>query len=184
MANPSMVKEEGQTRRPTFRRWLGRFLLLASGICLGAAGTVSSGGQPAAEAELVTGIGGVFFKAEDPEALRTWYRDHLGIVAGAQGADFSWREIEDPERTGRTVWSVFPEESEYFGPGDQEWMVNYRVRDLDAVLAHLRASGVEPVAEVEEYPYGRFTWIVDGEGNRVELWEPPSTPARRSRFRE
>lgn len=123
---------------------------------------------------LVTGIGGVFFKARDPDALRAWYRDHLGLEAGPQGTTFLWRHEDDPGTLGRTVWSVFPEDSDYFGPSGQRFMLNYRVADLDRALTALAAAGVTPVKEPEEYPYGRFAWVEDAEGNRIELWEPPS----------
>ena len=127
-------------------------------------------------APAVTGIGGVFFKADDPEALRGWYREHLDIDAGSQGADFVWRLEDDPERLGRTVWSVFPAGTDYFGDGGQEYMVNYRVSDLDGLLARLREAGVRQVGGTERYPYGSFAWVLDGEGNRVELWEPVEPP--------
>jgi len=120
----------------------------------------------------VSGIGGVFFKADDPESLRAWYALHLGVGPGAQGVNFVWRDSEIADEYGMTVWSVFPADTDYFGPGDQSAMINYRVRDLDLLLARLGEAGVEQVGELEEYPYGRFAWIVDGEGNRVELWEP------------
>ena len=121
----------------------------------------------------VTGVGGVFLESDDPEALRAWYRRHLGIDAGPFGADFHWRDPDDPDRRGRTVWNVFPTGSEHFGDGDQRFMVNYRVADLSALLERLKLAGVEPVRGPESYSYGRFAWIVDADGNRVELWEPP-----------
>lgn len=144
---------------------------LVAGLVLAAAVAVALQGAHGGDGR-VTGIGGVFFKAEDPEALRAWYREHLGIDSGRQGADFTWRHPDDPDRVGRTVWTIFPEDTEYFGPGDQELMINYRVDDLDALLGRIRDQGVEQVGEVEEYSYGRFAWVLDAEGNRVELWEP------------
>ncbi|NIR47767.1 VOC family protein [candidate division KSB1 bacterium] len=120
----------------------------------------------------VTGIGGVFFKVNDPEQFRAWYKKHLGIRASASGANFFWRKSDDPQSFARTVWTPFPQNSDYFGPGAQQIMINYRVRELDALLNKLTAAGVEQVGKVEEYWYGRFAWIIDGEGNRVELWEP------------
>lgn len=119
----------------------------------------------------VTGIGGVFFKASDPAKLRDWYREHLGVDAGPQGFNFFWRE-PNAALFGRTVWSIFPEGTQYFGDEGQDLMINYRVSDLDALLTKLQRQGVIQVGEVEEYWYGRFAWIIDGEGNRVELWEP------------
>jgi predicted enzyme related to lactoylglutathione lyase len=119
--------------------------------------------------ERVMGIGGVFFKAKDPEALGRWYAEHLGIaLEDFGGATFRW------QGEGTTVWSPFPADTEYFGRGDQQGMVNYRVADLDAMREQLRAAGAEVDDRVEEHEYGRFGWAVDPEGNRFELWEPPA----------
>lgn len=122
----------------------------------------------------VTGIGGIFFKARDPDALKAWYDARLGVTTDRQesGATFRWRDAEDPAREGFTVWSVFPADTQYFGESDQPFMINYRVDDLDGLLASLRAAGVEIAGEIEEYEYGRFAWVYDPEGNRIELWEP------------
>lgn len=122
----------------------------------------------------VTGIGGVFFKVRDRAAIGEWYRRHLGIDVQDGGfAVFRWREENEPARGGATVWSLFPENTEYFGPTDQRAMINYRVADLDAVLGALRREGVTVDERVEETPEGRFGWITDPEGNRIELWQPP-----------
>ena len=121
----------------------------------------------------VTGIGGIFFKAQDPETLRAWYREHLGIESeGDGGFTFDWRETDDTEKIGQTVWSIFPGTTKYFAPSQAPFMINYRVADLDRVLEQLRAEGVEVDDRVEEYEYGRFAWVMDPEGNRIELWEP------------
>lgn len=123
----------------------------------------------------VTGIGGVFFKARDRERLGEWYKRHLDIDVQDGGfAVFQWREHADPARPGATVWSLFPEGTEYFGSDAQRAMINYRVADLDAVLAALRREGVNVDERVEETPEGRFGWITDPEGNRIELWQPPA----------
>lgn len=120
-----------------------------------------------------TGIGGVFFKARDHEGLRAWYRDHLGIeLASYGGADFTWRHVNAPERVGHTAWSVFEESSTYFDPSPSRFMINYRVDDLAALLAKLRAAGVKVDDKVDDYEFGRFGWAMDPEGNRIELWEP------------
>lgn len=121
--------------------------------------------------ERVTGIGGVFFRARDPEALAAWYREHLGIPVeeGQTYGAFSSSGAGEP-----TVWSAFPADTDYFGPGSAELMVNYRVRDLDAMLDQLRDAGVEVDDRVEDHEYGRFGWATDPEGNRFELWEPPA----------
>jgi predicted enzyme related to lactoylglutathione lyase len=121
----------------------------------------------------VTGIGGVFFKADDPEKLYVWYEKHLGLKREphGQGVMLNWRDPENPERTGMTVWSLFKKDSEYFNPSRSSFMINYLVDDLDALLAALREEGVD--SKREDSDYGRFAWIMDPEGNRIELWEPP-----------
>jgi catechol 2,3-dioxygenase-like lactoylglutathione lyase family enzyme len=122
----------------------------------------------------VTGIGGVFLKARDRASLGEWYRRHLDIdVQDGGWALFRWRDHQDPARPGETVWSLFPEHTEYFGSDAQRAMINYRVADLDAVLAALRREGVTVDERVEETREGRFGWIIDPEGNRIELWQPP-----------
>jgi predicted enzyme related to lactoylglutathione lyase len=124
--------------------------------------------------ERVTGLGGLFFKAQDPEALYAWYEKHLGIKRGPEGAVvFKWRETDDQGREGMTVWSIFPQSSTYFHPSRAGFMMNFRVADLDALLAALKQEGVEIDPHREDYDYGRFAWIMDPEGNRIELWEPP-----------
>jgi predicted enzyme related to lactoylglutathione lyase len=125
-------------------------------------------------AERVTGIGGVFLKARDPKALGAWYRDKLGVAmkGGGAFAVFEWREREDAARVGGTAWSLFRSDSKYFAPSEATFMVDYRVRDLDRMLAQLRALGVEVEAKVTTDVNGKFGWVVDPEGNKVELWEP------------
>ena len=124
--------------------------------------------------ERVTGIGGVFLKARDPKALGAWYKETLGIPLRDDGqwALLQWREREDPERVGTTVWSLFPSDTTYFAPGQATFMINYRVRDLDRMLARLRALGVAVDSKVAEEFNGKFAWVVDPEGNKIELWEP------------
>ena len=124
----------------------------------------------------VTGLGGVFFKSNDPKGLTNWYRDNLGIQPMTDTvATFSWRDLEDPERVGMCVWSPFPADTEYFQPSDARFMINYRVDDLDGMLAQLRAAGVTVDPKVEDTEYGRFGWAMDPDGNRIELWEPPDS---------
>ena len=118
--------------------------------------------------ERVVGIGGVFFRAQRPEELGAWYAEHLGLeLEDYGGMTFTAAEGD------QTVWSPFAHDTEYFGAGGRQFMVNYRVRDLDAMLAQLRAAGVEVDERVEQHEYGRFGWATDPEGNRFELWEPP-----------
>jgi predicted enzyme related to lactoylglutathione lyase len=120
----------------------------------------------------VVGIGGVFLKAKAPEALRAWYQTHLGIDIQAWGGTaFPW-----DRPGGVTVWSIFPDTSEYFAPSASPFMVNYVVEDLHAVLEALRAEGCDVDAKVDESDFGKFGWVMDPEGNRVELWQPPEDP--------
>jgi predicted enzyme related to lactoylglutathione lyase len=119
--------------------------------------------------EKVLGIGGVFLKADDPKALANWYRQHLGIsvdVGQTHGV------LVSAEAGEVTVWSAFPGNTTYFGPGPARFMVNYRVKHLDTMLAQLRAAGAQVEEKVEAYEHGRFGWASDPEGNRFELWEP------------
>ena len=121
----------------------------------------------------VTGIGGVFFKARDPDALREWYRRHLGIaVQPWGGAAFRWN-VPRPEPHGATVWTVFPSSTDYFAPSDAPFMVNYRVENLEELLATLRNEGCDVDERTETSEFGKFGWVMDPEGNRIELWEPP-----------
>jgi predicted enzyme related to lactoylglutathione lyase len=119
--------------------------------------------------ERVLGIGGVFFKARDPKALADWYREHLGVPV-ASGQTHGMMTSGGPGE--QTVWAAFPADSGYFGPGSATFMVNYRVKNLDAMLAQLRAAGAHVEDRIEDYDYGRFGWAADPEGNRFELWEP------------
>ena len=125
----------------------------------------------------ILGIGGIFFKAQDPEKLAAWYRDHLGLDVEEYGG-VTFREGQNanetlPQRQAYTVWSPFPSDTEYFAPSSKPFMVNFRVADLDALLAKLRAEGVTVDERAEKSEFGYFGWVMDPEGNRVELWEPP-----------
>ena len=117
--------------------------------------------------ERITGIGGVFLRAKDPDALVAWYRDNLGIEPEAGGPYATLRS----SGSETTVWSLFPADTDYFGRRDQQAMINYRVADLDAMLAQLRAAGAK-VDDAIEDESGRFAWAEDPEGNRFELWQP------------
>jgi predicted enzyme related to lactoylglutathione lyase len=119
----------------------------------------------------VTGIGGIFFKSADIDNLGAWYREHLGIKIDENSANFTWRG--DDGSPGMTVLGLFAKDSTYFADSRANFMINYRVDDLDAMLKQLRAAGVTVDDKVEEHEYGRFGWITDPDGTRVELWEPP-----------
>jgi len=123
----------------------------------------------------VTGIGGIFFKAKDPGALGAWYKRHLGIdVQPWGGAAFDWVDADGKPTVGTTAWSVFPESGDQFAPGTAPFMVNYRVADLDGLLATLREEGCNVLDRTDDSEYGKFGWVIDPEGNKVELWEPPA----------
>ena len=121
----------------------------------------------------VTGLGGVFFKAQNPKAIYAWYEKHLGIVPEHGFATFHWRDAENPEQKGMTLWTAFAQDTKYFGTGPQTVMMNYRVENLDALVEVLKAEGVEIDPKRSDDEFGKFAWITDPEGNRIELWEPP-----------
>lgn len=120
----------------------------------------------------VTGIGGIFFKSADPKRLAAWYRDHLGLdVTDWGGAVFQWGGADS--EAGMTIWSVFSKDSKKMDPGTASFMINFRVDKLDALLAALRAEGCNVLDEVESSEFGKFGWVIDPDGNKIELWEPP-----------
>ena len=116
----------------------------------------------------VTGIGGIFFKSPNPTALAEWYRVHLGLDVKP------WGGVAFKENTGTTAWSLFKADTEHFAPSPAPFMVNYRVADLHGLIAALRAEGCEVVGEPQDSEYGKFGWVMDPDGNKVELWEPPA----------
>lgn len=120
----------------------------------------------------VTSIGGIFFKCKDPEKIREWYSKHLGINSDKYGTSFEWRHADDNTKKGFTAWSQFPETTKYFEPSDKEFMINYRVENLNWLVEELRKEGVTIVDDIEVYEYGKFVHIMDIEGNKIELWEP------------
>jgi len=120
----------------------------------------------------VTGIGGIFFKCKDPGKVREWYRIHLGLKTDQYGASFEWLESDDTTRKGVTQWSPFPEKTKYFDPSSKDFMINYRVNNLEKLVEELRKEGVTIIDAIETYDYGKFIHIIDIEGNKIELWEP------------
>jgi catechol 2,3-dioxygenase-like lactoylglutathione lyase family enzyme len=125
----------------------------------------------------IRGIGGIFFKSENPDALYAWYAKHLGIAGRPNvGAMLPWRRADDTSKEEITVWSIFPASTKYFEPSKAPFMLNYIVDDLDATLAELRAQGVQVDERVERHEYGNFGWLTDPDGNRIELWQPPVAP--------
>jgi predicted enzyme related to lactoylglutathione lyase len=123
----------------------------------------------------VTGIGGIFFKAKDPGALQAWYRQHLGIdVQPWGGAAFTWTDAAGQPTAGTTIWSIGAAEGEQFAPSNAPFMINYRVEDLHGIVKLLRAEGCNVLEKVDESKYGKFAWVIDPEGNKVELRQPPA----------
>ncbi|AWA31251.1 glyoxalase [Flavobacterium magnum] len=120
----------------------------------------------------VTGIGGIFFKSKDPKAMNEWYRTHLGIEMSPWGAKFEWRDAGNPEIKGSTAWRIFDNGTDYFEPSDRDFMVNYRVQDMEAMVAQLRSAGVTILDEIVVSDFGKFVHILDAEGNKLQLCEP------------
>lgn len=123
----------------------------------------------------VTGIGGIFFNAKDPAALRAWYERHLGIdVQQWGGAAFAWTDSAGKPTAGTTIWSINAADANDFAPGTSPFMVNYRVEDLAALLQALRDEGCQVLDKTDDSEFGKFGWVVDPEGNKIELWQPPA----------
>lgn len=118
----------------------------------------------------VTGLGGFFFKTEDPKGLKNWYGKHLGLPVDDYGCTFWWKDKEGNDCS--TQWSPFAKDTTYFQPSEKQYMMNFRVENLVELLTVLKEEGVTVVGEIEEYSYGKFGWILDPEGNKIELWEP------------
>jgi catechol 2,3-dioxygenase-like lactoylglutathione lyase family enzyme len=120
----------------------------------------------------ILGIGGIFFKSPNQDQMREWYAKHLGLADSGDGFILQWREQDNPDREQMTVWSIFPGDSTYFEPGPASFMLNYIVDDLDALLDRLANEGVRIDPKRQDENYGRFAWIYDSDGNKIELWQP------------
>ena len=120
----------------------------------------------------VTGIGGIFFKSDDPEKIKKWYHENLGLVVDAYGSPFEFRNANNPEEINYLQWSPFKKDTKYFEPSKKEFMINYRVENLALLVEELKNNGVTIVDEIESFDYGKFVHIMDPEGNKIELWEP------------
>ncbi|MGZ4033449.1 MAG: VOC family protein [Bacteroidia bacterium] len=149
-------------------------LAIATSFCFGFAFktviTKQSDGQ--AKMKKVTGIGGIFFKCKDPDKMREWYQKHLGLNTNQYGAVFEWRQGADTTKKGFTQWSPFAETTKYFEPSTKDFMINYRVENLEALVEELKKEGVTIADKIETFDYGKFVHIIDVEGNKLELWEP------------
>ncbi len=120
----------------------------------------------------VTGIGGVFFKSEDPEKIKEWYHENLGLVIDAYGSPFEFRNANEPEEINYLQWSPFKNDTKYFEPSKKDFMINYRVDNLDLLVEELKKNEVTICDEIESFDYGKFIHILDPDGNKIELWEP------------
>ncbi len=120
----------------------------------------------------VTGIGGIFFRSKDPKKAREWYHQHLGLAVNDYGSSFEFRNAHRPEEINYLQWSPFDQGTDYFAPSEKEFMINYRVQNIEGLLDNLRAKGVQIVGEIQSFDYGKFAHIMDPEGNKIELWEP------------
>lgn len=120
----------------------------------------------------VTGVGGIFFKCQDPEKVKAWYRENLGFNTDQYGALFEFRDTDKPEQKNYLQWSPFKENTTYFEPSQKEFMINFRVANLESLVEQLRQDGVHILDEIETYDYGKFVHIMDVEGHKIELWEP------------
>lgn len=120
----------------------------------------------------VTGIGGIFFFSDDPQKSRKWYEQHLGLAVNEYGSSFEFRNANRPDEINYLQWSPFKSGSDYFAPSKKEFMINYRVQNIEGLVKNLQDSGVTVVDEIISYDYGKFVHIMDPEGNKIELWEP------------
>lgn len=120
----------------------------------------------------VTGIGGIFFRTKDPQKTREWYGNNLGMAINDYGSSIEFRNAHRPEEINYLQWSPFDENTDYFKPSEKQFMINYRVQNIEALVENLRKKGVTIVDEIEEFDYGKFVHIMDLDGNKIELWEP------------
>ena len=131
--------------------------------------------QPKAQEDVipkVTGIGGVFFFSENPETIKEWYSQNLGLEVNQWGSSFEFRNAHRPDEINYLQWSPFNKGSDYFAPSEKEFMINYRVQNIEGLVAKLKENGVTVLDSIESFDYGKFVHIMDGEGNKIELWEP------------
>jgi predicted enzyme related to lactoylglutathione lyase len=132
---------------------------------------VSNNSNNSATMKRVTGIGGIFFKCKDPAKVREWYKTHLGLQTNEYGSVFEWRQATDSSKKGFSQWSPFRETTKYFAPSTKEFMINYRVENLEVLVEVLKKEGVTVTDTIQTYDYGKFVHIMDPENNKIELWE-------------
>jgi predicted enzyme related to lactoylglutathione lyase len=149
-------------------------LALATSFCFGFAfkSIITSHSSDNTKMKRVTGIGGIFFKCKEPKKVREWYQTHLGLNTNQYGAVFEWYQGADSTKKGFTQWSPFKETTKYFEPSTKEFMINYRVENLESLVEELKKEGVTVTDTLQTFDYGKFVHIMDIEGNKIELWEP------------
>ena len=154
------------------KRTLLTIILIITSFLLGFAFKTIISNKKSTVTKRVTGIGGIFFKCKDPKAVNEWYKVHLGFDTSPYGTSFEWREINDSTKKGLTQWNPFPENTKNFAPSTKDFMINYRVENLAALVEELKKENVTIVDTMETYDYGKFVHILDLEGNKIQLWEP------------
>jgi predicted enzyme related to lactoylglutathione lyase len=169
-----MTIEQGVFKICKMKRTSLTILALAISFCFGFTlkAVITKQSNEEMKMKKVTGIGGIFFKCKDPDRVKDWYKTNLGLNTTEYGVNFEWREAEDPTKTGYTQWSTFSETTKYFEPSARDFMINYRVENLEALVEELKKNGVTILDAVQTFDYGKFVHILDVEGNKVELWEP------------
>lgn len=148
------------------------FIVIASFLSGFAFKTILTNHKKSSAMKKATGIGGIFFKCKDPNKMREWYQKNLGINTNQYGAVFEWFQGADSTKKGFTTWSPFKETTDYFQPSTKDFMINYRVENLEALVEELQKNGVNVLDSIETYDYGKFVHVLDAEGNKIELWEP------------
>jgi Predicted enzyme related to lactoylglutathione lyase len=151
-------------------------LLIATSFCFGFAFKSITSKPNTNNMKKVTGIGGIFFKCKDPNKVKEWYQKHLGLDTNPYGASFEWYQEPGSSKKSVTQWTPFKETTKYFEPSTKDFMINYRVENLEALAEELKKEGVTVVDNIETYDFGKFVHIIDLEGNKVELWEPIDKP--------
>lgn len=156
------------------KKFLFLSLVIATSFFFGFAfkKAISNKTKQPATMKKVTGIGGIFFKCKDPEKMNEWYKTNLGLNTNQYGAVFEWRQGADSSKKGFTQWSPFKETTKYFEPSSKDYMINYRVENIEALVEELQKNGVKILDKIQSYDYGKFVHILDPEGNNIELWEP------------
>ena len=148
-------------------------LSIATSFCFGfTCNTLINNNTNQKEMKKVTGIGGIFFKCEDPIKIKEWYKTHLGLDTDQYGTNFEWRQATDSTKKGFTQWSPFSEKTKYFEPSSKDFMINYRVENLELLVEQLKKSGITITDKIETFEYGKYVHILDIEGYKIELWEP------------